>query len=142
MSAGKSFTLAAKKKLAPEPNGEYDSRSYTFESEAGKKRTIIANYPGDGVMTMLIAASGGGLANMTAEVFRVVDNSFSREDARYLRQLVANEELTVDQLMEIVKDMVEGWTAFPTQPSSDSEPSPSSTGQRSTGRVRGKGSTS
>lgn len=155
MSAPKSFKMAAK--ATPEQRDrEYEPRDYRFVSatefnppkEEGKKpkpveTVVTAHYPGDGVMTLMIASMGADSeeADAVASVFAILEASFNAKDYRFLRQRLKDEEISVDQLMDVIADMMEAWLGFPTQPASDSHRSQQSTGMRSTGRAPGAGST-
>ncbi len=154
MSAPRSFQLAVKSKAK---KSEYEPRPYRFVSATDFEevevdgdiirqpvsREVVANYPGDGVMSLMLASVGSDASEIEAlaSIYSFLQASFSNSDYRFLRRLVRNEELDYDLLMDLVQDMMEGWLAFPTQPPSDSQPSPQATGTRSTGRVRGPGST-
>lgn len=154
MSAPRSFQLAVKSKAK---KTEYEPRPYVFVSateteqvevdgeivERPASRQVVANYPGDGVMSLMLASVGSDSSEIEAlaSIYSFLQSSFNTSDYRFLRRLVRDEELDYDLLMDLVQDMMEGWLAFPTQPQSDSPPSPQATGTRSTGRVRGPGST-
>lgn len=155
VSAPKSFKMAAKATVA-ERDAEYEPRDYRFVSstefdppkEEGKKpkpreTVITAHYPGDGIMTLMIASMGSDsdTADAMASIFSILEASFSAKDYRFLRDRLRNEEISTELLMDMISDMMDSWLSFPTQPPSDSPKSRPSTGMRSTGRAPGKGST-
>ena len=155
MTAPRSFQLATKAKA--KPKGEYEPRPYVFisateteivvvddqEVERPAERTVTANYPGDGTISLFLAAMGADAeeVDILATLFSFLENAFNQSDYRFLRKMIRSEELEYEQLMELIADMMEGWMAFPTQPASVSQRSQRPTGTSSTGRVRGPGST-
>lgn len=52
-----------------------------------------------------------------------------------------DDAVTIEVLSEVMSYLMERWSTFPTVPSSASSQSPTSSGPKSTGRVRGAGST-
>lgn len=156
MSAPKSFQMAAKS-TTEERDREYKPRDYVFvsateflpltdeEIEDGKvepyeprKTTVVAHYPGDGVMTLMIAsmATDAEQADALGSIFSILEAAFSDQDYRFLRKKLRDEEIDSALLMGMIEDMMDAWLAFPTQPSSGSRSPQPSTGTRSTGRVR------
>lgn len=155
VSAPKSFKMAAKAGLSAHDE-EYPPRDYRFVSatefdppkEEGKKpkakeTVVTAHYPGDGNMTLFLAALGADDAEIDtlASVFSILENSLTPEHYKFLRQRLRAEEIDSNTLVAMVEDMMEAWLLFPTQPSSDSPKSRGTTGTRSTGRAPGTGST-
>lgn len=139
MTAVKSFQMAAKKEAGRE---EHPALEYEFLTPEGDARTVTARFPGDGALMLLIAASGGedGMAAAT-ELFALLAETFDEADMAFLKKSYRSAILDTDMLMDLVMDMVERWSSFPTQPPSDSSPKRPSTGTKSTGRAPGKGST-
>lgn len=155
MSAPKSFQMAAKS-TTEERDREYKPRDYVFvsatefepltekEVEDGvapyerRKTTVVAHYPGDGVMTLMIAsmATDAEQADALGSIFSILEAAFSDQDYRFLRKKLRDEEIDSELLMQMIEDMMDAWLAFPTQPSSGSASRQPSTGTRSTGRVR------
>lgn len=154
MTAPRSFQLSVK---ANAKKTEYEPRPYVFisatetekvevdgvEVERPRERSVTATYPGDGAISLFMAAMGADAdeVDVLATLFSFLESAFNRADYRFLRRMVRDEELEYEQLMELISDMMEGWMAFPTKPASGSTRSPQSTGTPSTGRVRGPGST-
>lgn len=152
--APRSFRRAAKKQ-EDRPTVVFD---LTWEEDlsdedaaAGKEpevyRTDIfhATRPTDERMFMIAALIGdedgvGSEATAVMDLFRdaLPDNEF-----RILRSRLSDpdDSVDLDVLQQVVEWLMSEWTAFPTKPSSDSSPSQTSAGTRSTGRVRGAGST-
>lgn len=154
MSAPRSFQMAAK--ATSSPDREYEPRDYRFVSatdftddpenpgqEIPLETTITAHYPGDGVVTLLFAANAPDAdpSELVGVVMTTLKAMFSREDYRFIRKHLSDEQIDLPTLMAIISDAMEAWTAFPTQPQSASSRSQRSTGTRSTGRAPGKGST-
>jgi hypothetical protein len=144
MTAARSFTLAAKAEVE---ENEHPPISYELiDPDTGDRREVTAHYPGDGRLTLMLATAGSAESAdasdmaVAGEMFKVLQHSFDEPDYRFIRKLVADEKLPLDLLAEMMRDMMERWTAFPTKPSSGSASSPRGTGTRSTGRSPGKGS--
>lgn len=109
------------------------------------ERTVVAHFPGEGVFSILVAMSGMAETDgqaIAGTVFSTLKKSFTdRGDYAFLRAKLETEELQLEQMMELIEDMIEQWSAFPTKPASASTPSPARTGGRSTGRVSARAST-
>lgn len=153
MTSARSFTLAAKAEV--EENA-YPPIQYEFidpeipepkeEGDPSNVRLVTAHYPGDGRLMMLLATAGSAASasasemEVAGEMFEVLQHSFDTPDYRFIRSLVASGRLPIDLVGEMIRDMMERWTTFPTKPASGSPQSPQATGTRSTGRSPGKGS--
>lgn len=147
MSAPKAFQMDAKAQLGdqddeyapcvyvltsfPEDIEDEDGNVTTAEPET---RTITAHYPGDANLTLLIAATSVDADDQQSigQVFAFLSKVFDREDHKYIRQHYSSGEISIRLLIDFLKDMVEEWTTFPTQPRRSSSPSRASTGTRST----------
>lgn len=141
MSEARSFKLAVKKAVTERKPVPFD-----IEQADRSVHRITANYPGDGAFMLLMAVNGPDTAAVEylGTLMSFVQKMFSREDYRYIRECISNEEMSIDQLGELIWAAMEEWgetSDFPTQPDSDSSLSPQATGTQSTGRVRGPGST-
>lgn len=94
----------------------------------------------------LITAMIGDEENMAGSATALLDllrEALPPEEFRVFRSRFADPEdvdLDMDVLQDIVSTIMQEWTDFPTGPSSASSTSPTSTGSKSTGRVRGAGS--
>lgn len=139
MSAPKSFQMNAK---AAAGKQEYPPQSYELVDEAGEARTVVLNYPGDGSFGQLIAATGPDTEEQEAmsSLYAFMGEAFDHEDNRFIRAKIRSGEMDYDMVFNLVKDAMEVWSTFPTQPSRGSSPSRPRTGTRSTGRSRGVGS--
>lgn len=142
MSAPRSFKLAVKANTV-EKDAEYPPVPYEFEEADGSVRVVTAHYPGDGSLTILLAATGEDVAEneIVGSIFSFFQDTFSSDDNRYIRSKVRTGEIPAEMLVAIVQDMIEGWTSFPTPPRPGSTGSQRSTGTRSTGRARDRVST-
>jgi hypothetical protein len=94
----------------------------------------------------LVAALIGDEDNMAAEatgLMELLRDILPPAEFRVLKERLADEEDSVDMetLQEVLEWLMEKWSTFPTEPSSASSKSPTSSGPKSTGRVRGQGST-
>lgn len=139
MTAVKSFQMAVKKEAGEE---EQEPLTYEFVEADGSAREIVARYPGEGAL-MLLLASVGDDENVGAasELFALLAEAFSKSDMAFLKKAYRSGAIETETLMDLVMDMVERWSAFPTQQQSGSSGKQPSTGAKSTGRAPGAGST-
>ena len=121
----------------PKPAVEFDILGQHFQ----------ADKPTPGRINVLFSARGG--VEGTRAVWDFLRDVLWGDGYDRLRNLVASGEFPPqllfggDELNEegVVDHIISATAGRPTQPSSDSSPSPSTTGKRSTGRSPGKGST-
>ena len=144
MSEARSFKMAAK--AAASDKKVYDPIPFDLEQADGTVHRVEAKYPGDGSFILLMAVNSPDAtsAEYLGTLMSFVQKMFSREDYRYIRARIADEELDIDQLGQIIWAAMEEWgetSDFPTKPESGSSTSQQPTGTSSTGRVRGPGST-
>lgn len=139
----RSFKLAVASKVG-DFDEEYEPIDYTFEESDGKVRVITVHYPGDGAMALMISTAGAdaGDEERATAIFSALEAAMEPDDYTFIRRQVRRNALPIEMVGQFVEDMVETWTAFPTQPPSDSPRTQPATGGRSTGRVRGQGSAS
>jgi hypothetical protein len=138
----RSFQLSKKKAAARRAENEKTFEPITYrinDEDTGEHRDIVAHFPGEGVFTVLVAQAGmadkDGVA-LAGSLFTALSKAFTENgDYDFLRSKVEADELDPLDLMDLVENMVEVWSAFPTQPQSGSTPSQPRTGGRSTGRV-------
>ncbi len=116
------------------------------EAKVIRSDTFHATQPTDEQMFLIFAMLGdedrmGSEATAVMDIFR---DALPPSEFRTLRSRLADPDDSVDTevLAEVLAWLMERWSTFPTRPSSDSSQSPTSTGTKSTGRVRGAGSTS
>ena len=94
----------------------------------------------------LMAASMGGetsVADEAAAVLDIMRVSLPTEEFRKLRSRLLDPEdgLDMEVLGGTIQDLLSAWSDFPTKPQSASSESQNGSGPKSTGRVRGAGST-
>ena len=117
------------------------------EEFAVRRDEFVATMPSEEQLMLVYAQGGNSEANVGDElsaVLRVFKDSLPPAQYKVLMSRFRDpEDPDVDSelLMEIFQWLMEQWQSFPTQPQSVSSASPGTTGPRSTGRVRGKGST-
>lgn len=144
MTARRSFNVATKEAHAPAV--AYPPIEYAFNDDpirpGGEPRTriVVFNHPGEGAFMVLAGSTDG--ADSVQALFGVLKQGMARADYMYIRQLIREDKLTPGDLTDMISDAMEDWSGFPTQPSSDSPPSPPSSGGKSTGRARPSASTS
>jgi hypothetical protein len=152
--APRSFRRAAKKQeerpvvafeLTWEEDLSEEDAAAGKEPEVYRTDTFHATRPTDERMFLIAALIGdedatGSEATAVMELFR---DSLPADEYRTLKSRLSDPEDSVDLeiLQEIVEWLMKEWTTFPTKPSSGSSQSPTSAGTKSTGRVRGPGST-
>lgn len=145
-SAPRSFRRAASKKVAqPVLAFNLDWVDDEDESIVYKSDTFHATRPTDERLFLVAAAMGdednaGSEAGAVMSIFR---DALPEKEYRTLRSRLADPEDSVDMetIGEVMEWLMKEWTAFPTEPSPNSSTSPTTTGTKSTGRVRGTGST-
>ena len=109
---------------------------------------FVADVPSPGRINVLFGARGG--VEGTRAVWDFLRAVLHGDGFQRLQKLVADGKFPPqllfggDELNEegVVDHIISARAGLPTQPSSDSSPSPTSDGKRSTGRVRGPGSIS
>jgi len=152
--APRSFRRAAKKKVALPVTSftldwivdlTEDQEADGIEPEVIRSDTFHVTRPTDERL-FLVAAMVGDEDGVGSEATAVMDlfrDSLPPREYSILRSRLADpdDSVDLDVLQEIVGWLMEQWSDFPTQQSSDSSGSPTSTGTKSTGRVRGTGST-
>lgn len=156
--SARSFKLS-KPKSKEERDQEYPPLTYVFTDdepadgwpvdEDGEpiiaERTLTAHYPGAGVFDVLLAQTGMARVSeleIAGSVFAALKQTFVDDgDYDYIRGKIETEELEVSQLVELIEDMIEKWTAFPTKRSSASTRSQRRSGGRSRGPVPSGAST-
>ena len=152
--APRSFRRAAKKQearpviafdLTWEEDLTDEERAQGVVPEVYRSDVFHATQPTDERLFMIAALIGdedavGSEATAVMDLFR---DALPLDEFRTLRQRLTDPEDSVDLdvLQEIVGWLMEEWTSFPTKQSSASSQSPTSAGPKSTGRVRGQGST-
>lgn len=146
MTAARSFKLATLDAIKAERD-TYGTVAFDFDTEhpdgSVTTRTCVAHFPGDGALMLLASSSGADaeMADSLSAVFALFEQTFSTADYKFIRSKIRSQELPARIALEMIGDMTEAWSGFPTQPSSDSPVSPPSTGTRSTGRAPSKAST-
>lgn len=124
----------------------------TDEDEDGKEFVVrrddfTAVAPTEEQLMLILAQGGRDDANVADEMASILDlfkiTLSAREHRVLMKRLKDPEDLevTMETLVDIFEWLMEQWQDFPTQPPSGSSTSQGSTGTKSTGRVRGKGST-
>lgn len=146
-SAPRSFRRAAAKKVArPTVTFTLDWVDDEDEEKVLRSDTFHATMPSDERLFMIAALVGSDEENMASEAAAIMDllrDSLPADEFRTLKRRLADPEDSVDMetVSEVLEWLMEKWSDFPTQPSSASSESPTATGPKSTGRVRGPGST-
>lgn len=140
MTARRSFKLATN---AAADRG-FPPIELEFEDpDSGEPIVLTANYPGDGTLMLAVSdiTDEDSGVNSMSSILSILRGALSDSDYRTLRGWIRSGALDVPTLGDILSDLMEAWTSFPTKPSSGSLQSQPTTGTKSTGRVRGAGST-
>lgn len=138
MSAIKSFKAAARAEEEP---------SIPFEitdEESKKVYKLTSTKPSTGQLALVAATDfedEDDQQHVLQVLFSFVRGTLGESGFRTIERLLAKKIIDIDGLVEIIEWLVEEWSGFPTQPSSDSPPTPPASGKRSTGRVRSTGLT-
>jgi hypothetical protein len=116
-----------------------------IEPEVIRSDTFHATMPTDERL-FLVAALIGDDDNPGAEaagVMELLRDILPASEFRTLKGRLADTKDSVDMdvIQEVLEWLMEKWSTFPTERSAASSKSPTSTGTKSTGRVRGQGST-
>jgi hypothetical protein len=69
-------------------------------------------------------------------LFDFLEGVFGEDGRRQLERLLARNKIDMGTITDMISSLLAAWSAFPTQPSSDSSDTPVPTGTRSTGRQR------
>lgn len=123
----------------------------TDEDENGEEFVVrrddfVATQPSDEQLMLVYAQGGNSEANVGDElsaVLQVFKDALPPAQHKVLMSRFRDPDdpdVDAELLMEIFGWLMEQWQSFPTQPPSASAASQGSTGPRSTGRARGKGS--
>ena len=117
------------------------------KEEDGAAEQYHATRPTEERLFLLAALAGSEDATGTEEAAATLEllrDALPEDEFRVLRRRIADPSDFVDigMIQDILMWLVEEWSTFPTEPSSVSSAPPPATGTRSTGRVRGEGSTS
>lgn len=153
MSSGRSFMMAAQS-ATEEKAAEYERPVYEFVDEVvsvdengdeqveRSVRQIETSYPGEGPLALMIASiNTDSSENPIGAALAFLDTTMSQADYRFIRKALRENRVDFDMLMDMIQDMVETWSTFPTKPQRGSTRSQPATGTRSTGRAPGSGST-
>lgn len=106
-----------------------------------------ATMPTEESLFLLMATAGDDEMSAAAEaasIMGIFKDSLPPEEYSTLRMRLRDPEddVSLEVLQEVIPWLMEQWTTFPTQPPAGSSGTRRTTGGNSTGRVRGKGSTS
>lgn len=146
-TAPRAFRRAvAEKKSTARPVVEFTLESTDAEGEVVRSDTFHAKRPTDERLFLLAAMAGDEDADGAQEAAVTLDllkDILSEAEFKTLkaRLLDDTDDVDMDMLQDVLMWLVEQWASFPTEPSSDSSVSQGASGTKSTGRVRGPGST-
>lgn len=128
----KEFTTAFEE-VAREDQGEAPEEQYVEFKLDG--RVMRAYPPTDGQLAFMLAALGRGQTSdqRFAAIINIMMESLRDEDRDYMEGRLLTRDpkkrLPVKQVEAIFEHLAEEWFARPTQPQSDSAPSPQTDGQ-------------
>jgi hypothetical protein len=141
MSAPKSFSTSAKRaagvqkpikfQIVHEPEDGGDSIVYEFEAKMPSEDQML-------LFTLIDIENPDERSHGMKLLFDFLGGVVGPEGLRRLEKMLANGHITMEDLVgsngSVLAWIIEEWGNFPTQPSSDSSPTPRPTGKRSTGR--------
>jgi hypothetical protein len=146
-TAPRAFRRAVAEKKSPaRPVVEFTLESTDAEGETVRSDTFHAKRPTDERLFMLAAMAGdenAGGAEEAAVTLDLLKDILPEDEFKIVKSRLLDEtdDVDMDMLQDVLMWLVEEWASFPTEPSSDSLASQGASGTKSTGRVRGQGST-
>jgi hypothetical protein len=146
-TAPRAFRRAvADKKSTARPVIEFTLESTDEKGEVARSDSFHAKRPTDERLFLLAAMAGdedAGGAEEAAVTLDLLRDILPEPEFKILkaRLLDDQDDVDMDMLQDVLMWLVEEWASFPTEPSSDSSVSQDASGTKSTGRVRGPGST-
>lgn len=143
----RTFRRAVAKKKVERPTITFGVERLNDEGEVLGTDTFHATQPTDERMFFIAALIGNedNEAGAATALMELLKDSLPKEEWRTFRKRLDDPDdldLTLETVEDIVEVLMTEWSGFPTGPSSDSSPSQTPSGTKSTGRVRGEGSTS
>ena len=115
------------------------------EAKVLRSDVFHAKMPTDERLFLVAAKLGDeeNIASEAAAIMELLKDVLPPTEFRTLRQRLTDPDDSVDMgtIEEVLEWLMEKWSTFPTQQSPVSSGSPTSSGPKSTGRVRGPGST-
>lgn len=145
-TAPRSFRRAAKKQVdRPVTAFTLDWVDDEDETKVLRTDTFHATMPTDERLFIVAAMVGDedNEAGAATAVMELLKDSLPAAEYKVLRARLMDPDDSVDMdtLSEVLEWLMEKWSTFPTEQSAGSSGSPTSSGTKSTGRVRGQGST-
>lgn len=143
----RTFRRAVAKAKVERPTITFGVERLNDDGEVVSTDVFHATQPTDERL-FIIAAMIGDEENEAASataLMELLKDSLPKDEYRVFRKRLADPDdvdLTMETVEDIVEALMESWSGFPTGQSSDSSTSRTSSGTKSTGRVRGTGSTS
>lgn len=126
------FTTAARRGTPALPN--ITEVAFEFEVRDGEFATLIAIPPTSGQMAMMVMQTASPkMSERLRGVFDFLAAVLSDADYKIIEEQL-HRGMDVEVLTDIVDFLIGEWSGRPTQPPSDSAPSPQSTGRRSTAK--------
>lgn len=128
----KEFVTAVEESIQEDEGTPVEEQYVEFKLD---DRVMRAYQPTDGQLTFMLAAMGRGQTSdqRFAAIINIMMESLREEDQDYLESRLLTRDpakrLPVKQIEAIFEYLTEEWFGRPTQPPSDSAPSPQSDGQ-------------
>lgn len=141
--APRSFRRAAKKVERPVIAFTLDWVDDEDEEKVYRTDTFHSTQPTDERLFLVSAMIGGDDGAEAAGIMELLRDILPPDEYKTMRARLADPEdsVTIEVLQEVIEWLMEKWSTFPTEQSAGSSPSPTSSGPKSTGRVRSSGST-
>ena len=124
----KEFISAVEEVLTEEETGKPAEEQYVEFKIDGR---VLHSYPPtEGQLAFMLASLGRGQTNdrRLAAIINIVLSSLRGEDTDYFEQRLLTRDpvqrIGLDMIEQVFEFLIEEWFARPTQPSSDSTPSP------------------
>lgn len=150
MAAARSFVQQVAKKAGLErvveftlgtTDGEVDEEGEPVYTESVD---FHAAMPSEESLFLIAALAGSDDASAAQEAAAIMDifrEALPEEEFTTLKKRLRTGLTSLSTLQEVMAFLMEEWSGFPTEPQSASVSSPGRTGTKSSGRVRGPGST-
>lgn len=130
----KEFVVALEQEV--ESENEDGGIPFVIKGPGKEKRTLVAQYPGEGQIVMLMAANGrrSGVTDRVAGIIDFFMGVLDEADFHYIEQRLMDrtDPFGAAEIEAIMRYLVEEWGGRPTKQPSDFASSQKSTGRKST----------
>jgi hypothetical protein len=145
-TANRTFRRAVAKQKVTRPTVRFGIERMNDDGEVLSTDWFNATMPTDENMFLIAALIGDedNEAGAATALLELLKDSLPTDEYRLFRKRLRDpkdEDVTMETVEDIVEELMKEWSAFPTGQSAASSTSQTTSGPKSTGRVRGEGST-